>query len=410
MAVAYESFTHTTAASTTSITGTKPSGTVEGDFLIAVHYSRNNDVQSTPSGWTEHSSNTAGFEKGHVYYKFAGGSEPASYTFSGSVSASNRWLLLMRFSGVASINDSYGITTIAGADGSDDYVFSAGTLTTTVDNCLNVYGGFGLLLASTITTPALTAISSGNKIGAGYNTQASAGSSVESKLRWNGGGSESGMVFALALAPPEPPDVFDETASGGADAGGTSTTSFVAYSVGAGGVVAAGEALIGGSVGEIASGGVVAGGTSLSTKVVNVTGEDGVVIGGSALVDGSQSVFASGGVVGGGIATVTSNQTIAVGGGVLCSGTATITVADFYQRTMITIPASVIDEDLNNFMFIVAFAFSGTTDNLKATNEGGDEIASLVRQYTGGVLHVQLQADLSSTADNIFYIKTGLST
>ena len=168
--------------------------------------------------------------------------------------------------------------------------------------------------------------------------------------------------------------------------------------------------MIGGSVGEIASGGVVAGGTSTNAKVVNVTGEDGAVLGGSSLVDGSQSVAASGGVVGGGIATVTSNQTIAVGGGVVCSGTATITVADFYQRTMITIPASVIDEDLNNFMFIVAFAFSGTTDNLRATNEGGDEIASLVRQYTGGVLHVQLQGNLSSSVDNIFYIETGLST
>ncbi|PRH79390.1 hypothetical protein C6N75_09920 [Streptomyces solincola] len=76
------SATTATSAGATSISVAKPTGVASGDVLIA-HFSHN-DQTATLTGWTlVNSTKSPGvaFRDG-LFYKVAGGSEPASYTFS----------------------------------------------------------------------------------------------------------------------------------------------------------------------------------------------------------------------------------------------------------------------------------------------------------------------------------------
>lgn len=76
----------TNTGTTTSITVNKPAGVLQNDVLIAVIAKQGNTGNvTTPSGWTFVSgSDLAGgtARNGTVFYKVAGASEPASYTFS----------------------------------------------------------------------------------------------------------------------------------------------------------------------------------------------------------------------------------------------------------------------------------------------------------------------------------------
>ncbi|HYE95062.1 MAG TPA: hypothetical protein VD962_02535, partial [Rubricoccaceae bacterium] len=65
----------------TSITISKPTGVVQGDFLMAVIRTRIGAGWNVPSGWTQLMIHTSGGTQ-VVFYKFAGSSEPTSYTFT----------------------------------------------------------------------------------------------------------------------------------------------------------------------------------------------------------------------------------------------------------------------------------------------------------------------------------------
>lgn len=84
-AVGYRSATCGQASGTSSITLNKPTGTVSGDVLVAHIGTSNGPALTTPSGWTQ-IPNLAGIinadQRLVSYYKVAGGSEPASYTFT----------------------------------------------------------------------------------------------------------------------------------------------------------------------------------------------------------------------------------------------------------------------------------------------------------------------------------------
>lgn len=58
----------------------KPTGTTEGDFMIALVF-KYNGTTGTPSGWTEIAKTTTGTIRYGLYLKVAGASEPSSYTF-----------------------------------------------------------------------------------------------------------------------------------------------------------------------------------------------------------------------------------------------------------------------------------------------------------------------------------------
>lgn len=110
----------------------KPAGTTSGDLLLAVvHNFNNNGFSATPSGWTEFGSGYAGDDGTlHLFYKFAGGSEPSDYSWTRS--GAGMIISMYRISGV---NTTTPIQLKSGSTGTDLFRTHAG-VTTTVDNAM----------------------------------------------------------------------------------------------------------------------------------------------------------------------------------------------------------------------------------------------------------------------------------
>ena len=88
---------------TTSVTIAKPSGTVAGDMLVSCLASNGTKVSSTgvPAGWTQIAAVLQGTStRAFGYYKVAGASEPASYTWTLNASVANSGGIA-RYSGVS---------------------------------------------------------------------------------------------------------------------------------------------------------------------------------------------------------------------------------------------------------------------------------------------------------------------
>ncbi len=103
----------TTSTTVTSIAVPKPAGTVSGDFLLADISERGTPTITPPSGWTLLNSTASGTTvTDAVYYKVAGSSEPASYTFSFSTATSATGAI-MGYVGVDTTNpiDTSGVVT-----------------------------------------------------------------------------------------------------------------------------------------------------------------------------------------------------------------------------------------------------------------------------------------------------------
>ncbi|MFD4474688.1 hypothetical protein ACFWPU_01025 [Streptomyces sp. NPDC058471] len=81
MAISHVNTQTGTQANATAATASKPTGTVSGDLLLAV-FTSNSQNCTPPSGWTETTDEAIEVFRCQVFYKVAGGSEPASYTFS----------------------------------------------------------------------------------------------------------------------------------------------------------------------------------------------------------------------------------------------------------------------------------------------------------------------------------------
>lgn len=85
----------TYVASSTSDTGTaaKPTGTANGDHLIALVAAETSSVDE-PAGWSQFAAGVVGTNPDDhhliLYYKMAGGSEPANYTWTPTVGAAAR--------------------------------------------------------------------------------------------------------------------------------------------------------------------------------------------------------------------------------------------------------------------------------------------------------------------------------
>lgn len=79
----------------TSRTVNKPSGTVEGQLMVAFIFYHIAGINSVPSGWTEMGSTiTAGNEHLNVYYKKAGASEPSSWNWGFTTTVDNGYVVL----------------------------------------------------------------------------------------------------------------------------------------------------------------------------------------------------------------------------------------------------------------------------------------------------------------------------
>jgi hypothetical protein len=82
MAIAFRSYSETVYATRTNTTIDKPTGTADGDILIAVIYSENNEVITPPADWASFSSVGVGWGgKNECYWKRAS-SEGASWTWT----------------------------------------------------------------------------------------------------------------------------------------------------------------------------------------------------------------------------------------------------------------------------------------------------------------------------------------
>ncbi|MCA1807743.1 MAG: hypothetical protein LC687_07845, partial [Actinobacteria bacterium] len=175
MAIAYESVSSTVDNGVNvddPIVINKPSGTAEGDVLVAfIRFSGGASV--TASGWTEVDSNTA-YHKIFMLYKVAGSSEPATYSFEPDafVTASG---IIMRFSGVDTTTPSDATST----DNSGNSAAPRGlSVTTASDDAMLVLGMYFAGSGNSSTAPSgMTEASEVQYTSANYGTQASAGAS-----------------------------------------------------------------------------------------------------------------------------------------------------------------------------------------------------------------------------------------
>jgi len=212
--VVFESFAESQESSnTTSTTINLPTGTVEGELLIAtVATDGETDASlAAPSGWTllhrEASSDDVSLA---VWWKVATASEPTNYdfTWSGSEEA---YGFIMRFSGQAASNPIHTFNSSTGSGSSPQ----TPAVTTTVDNCMILrIGGFddddvdadagdaGDAGMTDHTTITMNESGSGNGTasgGAAYAMQATAGSSGTADFALTA--SEQYVTLTIAIAP-----------------------------------------------------------------------------------------------------------------------------------------------------------------------------------------------------------------
>lgn len=100
-AVSFVASTFKQGTGTTAVAD-KPSGTSPGDVILALVFSNNQSTVTPPAGWTLLSTQswvTSGVTLyNHVYWKLAGSSEPATYTFS--MGSGAPWVILDTYRGV----------------------------------------------------------------------------------------------------------------------------------------------------------------------------------------------------------------------------------------------------------------------------------------------------------------------
>lgn len=196
MAISHVNTQTDTVAVGTSVTATKPTGTASGDLLVAVFTSNSQDC-TPPPGWTEIVDEVVEVFRCQIFYKVAGGSEPANYTFSVGSSAPL----------VLSVSAFRGIDTAAPIDISP--VFESGTGHSEAYTTPSVTGGSSgrLLYLRTVresgSTPATFTASSVTELA---DVGVFSGGSVSYSLGlymatvdYNTSGSQSGLAITCSL-------------------------------------------------------------------------------------------------------------------------------------------------------------------------------------------------------------------
>ena len=153
MAITFRSSTTNTASSATTIALTKPTGTVSGDYLIAV-LGTNPGHATPPTGWLDvtpfgHYIFVEGATPPYgIFAKLAGGSEPSSYTFTSPSSGNLAGLLLCYNAG------GYAAIEASAAAGGDSTSLTPPTITFTKANDVIVVICFSIDSASPISLGA----------------------------------------------------------------------------------------------------------------------------------------------------------------------------------------------------------------------------------------------------------------
>ena len=199
----------TNTISGSALTVSRPATTATGDVLLAsVHARLTGDVSITPpNGWnlirrdsstTDYSSLTQA-----LYYKVAGPSEPAGYTWSWSTTATAAGAIL-DFKG---IDSAMPIDSHSGAFTPQSWFAVAPSVTTTAKDDI-VVGFFGLASSRPLRSPSRMTEEFGVRWTGGYSSLAAKGAAyiqanagaTGSKAAWSWGRPSSGIGQLVALA------------------------------------------------------------------------------------------------------------------------------------------------------------------------------------------------------------------
>lgn len=149
MTVAYQSSTTITPGTGNTVVLNKPASTASGDFLIAgiVMRSTSVTISGLPSGWTQLEKLTVGTNgSAFICYLKAGGSEPASYTFTLSASVTRNAAMVridgqdpeFAFSGSKGSSSNWNSVSTSG--GAAEISISGGVTPTTANPLLVMWG------------------------------------------------------------------------------------------------------------------------------------------------------------------------------------------------------------------------------------------------------------------------------
>jgi hypothetical protein len=141
MAITFRAAQSNTQPATSTITVTKPTGTALGDILLAVVSGNSNALGhpliSPPASWTllDSTSNVSNYTTS-TYWKTAGPSEPANYTWTFDRGMSNSSAAVSAYQGGANTIDGH-----SGQKNAAATTCQAASITTTLANDLLVYMG-----------------------------------------------------------------------------------------------------------------------------------------------------------------------------------------------------------------------------------------------------------------------------
>jgi hypothetical protein len=202
--------TATRGSNGTSLTINKPTGTTQGDLLIAILSKDGTGAINTPSGWTLINEGSSGTGSGNirlgVFYKVAGASEPSSYTITWSDSEQAVGAIL-RYSNFCTGNP---INVSGSATGGSNTPTAPSVTTTVADTLvLRIYGADGDLGAGAGYPSGHTGrfsieSNSGSDTcsgGAADRTQTAIGATGTAAFNLTGTGSERWRAVTLAIKP-----------------------------------------------------------------------------------------------------------------------------------------------------------------------------------------------------------------
>jgi len=160
MTIAFVASNTGSATSGTTIVVTKPTGTVSGHVMLAQVAAYAGVTITPPSGWTlvQGGGTSGGLEYG-VYVRVAGGSEPASYTWTFNTSVSNAVAAIATYSGVnnATPVDVSGVATATGTTLTAPSVTTAWPNTVVV-SLFGVSGGYAPTIPAGTTSRAAISV------------------------------------------------------------------------------------------------------------------------------------------------------------------------------------------------------------------------------------------------------------
>jgi hypothetical protein len=189
-----------------NITLSKPTGTAEGDILVAFICGDSDTTITPPTGfslvWTE-SATTFWASTGLCYWKRAGASEPSSYTWT--FSPTDMWFvgLVSAYSGCVDSGSPIDVYRTLGLDSQINPTHTISGITTTEDGCMLVmhtYSSSDQDNWGSWSSP-LVGRSGSTGSGEGSGVQNDAGASGDKSATRDWGGTASIIMGLLALLP-----------------------------------------------------------------------------------------------------------------------------------------------------------------------------------------------------------------